>query len=164
MLAHHPVNEDWTLGGSIDYSRFDFEEPAKLLGIVQDPNVDVVDALAESTAVRIWIERRIVGHAPAMSAFVGAGLGVASLDVGDASGPRADGGRFASQTDAGSEILAFVVGGVRRPFGERWYAEAGLTVEEHFADWEIIDRISGARATVDDYLSWGVYAAVGLRW
>jgi hypothetical protein len=164
MLTHYSLNEDWTLGGAIDYTRFDFEEPAKLLGIAQDASIEAVDALAESTTVRVWIQRRLAGRRDATTLFVAAGLGAAFLDVPDVSGPTANGGRFDIETDAGNEILAFVLGGLHRPFGERWYGEAGLTLEQHFADWRMMDRASGARGTVDDYLSWGVYAAFGLRW
>jgi hypothetical protein len=163
MLAHYSLGEDWTLGAALDYSEFDFEEPAKLLGIVQDPGNEPVDALAESTAVRVWVERRIAGAA-ATSAFMGAGLGAAFLDVPDVSAPLASGGAFEIQTDAGTEILAFALAGVRRRFGERWYGEIGATLEHHAADWKVVDRVSGAQATVDSYLSWSIYAAIGLRW
>jgi hypothetical protein len=163
VIAHYSFGEDWRLGGALDYTEFDFEEPAKLLGIAQDPGIEPVDALAESTAVRVWAERRFAGGA-ATSAFIGAGLGVAFLDVPDVSGPRAGGGSFEIQTDAGTEILAFALAGVRRPFAERWYGEVGATLEHHQADWKVVDRVSGAQATVDGYLSWSIYAAIGLRW
>jgi hypothetical protein len=162
VIAHYSLDEDWTVAGAIDYAEFDFEEPAKMLGIAQAPDIEPVDALAESTAVRVWAERRIAGVAT--RAFLGAGLGAAFLDVPDVRAPRASGGAFDIHTDAGTEILAFALAGVRRPFGEGWYAEAGVTLEQHFADWKVVDRISGAQATVDDYLSWSLYAAIGLRW
>lgn len=39
-----------------------------------------------------------------------------------------------------------------------------LTGSQHFADWQIADRISGAQGSVDDYLAWGGHIAAGLRW
>lgn len=159
LLGRYALDERWTLGAAIDRTEYDFEEPAKVIGIAQRADLGPIDALAEATTVSVWIERRFTRHW-----FVGAGLGAASVDVPGTTGGRADGGRFDIRTAVDTEIIASVVGGVRWRFGERWYSEFALRADQHFADWKIADRVSGARGSIGDYLAWGGYLAVGLRW
>ena len=95
---------------------------------------------------------------------MGFGLGAASVDVPDVSGPTANGGQFDIHTDVGTEILLSGLAGVRRNFGENWYAEFRVHATQHFADWQVEDRISGASGSIDDYLSLGGHLAAGIRW
>jgi hypothetical protein len=53
---------------------------------------------------------------------------------------------------------------VRRNFGEHWYAEFRIHATQHFADWQVEDRVSGASGSIDDYLSLGGDLAAGIRW
>lgn len=164
LIAHFALDERWRLGAALDRSEYDVEEPAKLAGIVQSPAVEVIDALAEATTLSVWAERTLTDPTRATSLFVGSGLAAAFVDVPDVDGPRADGGRFDVRTDASTEFIVSLLGGVRHEFGERWYGEAAVKVEQHFADWVFVDRVGGARGSVDDYLTWGAYIAVGWRW
>ena len=77
--------------------------------------------------------------------FVGVGLGAASVDVPDVAGPRADGGQFDIHTEVSTEIIVTGFAGVRRKFGESWYAEFRVHATQHFADWQMEDRVSGAQ-------------------
>lgn len=164
LLAHFALDEHWRIGAALDRSEYDFEEPAKLAGIVQSPAEEPIDALAEATTLGVWAERTLTNPTRATTLFAGAGLGAAFIDVPDVAGPDANGGRFEIHTDAGTELTVALLGGVRRRFAERWYAEAALRVEQHFADWVVTDRVSGARGSVDDYLTWGAYITVGWKW
>lgn len=164
LIARFALDERWRIGAALDRAEYDVEEPAKLAGIVQSPVLGPIDALAEATTLSVWAERTLTNPARATTLFAGMGLGAAFIDVPDATGPRADGGVFDIHTDASTEILVFLLGGVRHQFGDRWYAEAALRADQHFADWVFVDRVSGARGTVDDYLTWGVYFAAGWKW
>jgi hypothetical protein len=164
ILAHYRIDERWTVGLAIDRTEFDFEEPAKLIGIVQDPALEPIDALAEGTVLSAWIERTFAQPEDVWIWFVGAGVGAASVDVPDTAGLRADGGQFDIHTEVDTEIIASVTGGVRRIFGERWFAEFGLRADQHFADWQMIDRVSGTSGSVGDYRALGGYLAISVRW
>jgi hypothetical protein len=164
LLAHYRMNERWTLGAAIDRTEYDFEEPAKHAGITPDPALDPIDALAESTALSAWIERTFPQREDRWIWFVGAGVGAASVDVPDAEGPTAGGGRFDVHTEVDTEIILSALGGVRRNFGERWFVEFGLRADQHFADWKVTDRVSGATGSVGDYLAMGGYLAISVRW
>jgi len=54
IFGTYKLNEDWYVGVGIDLASYDFEDPAKILGI---PTADSIDASADSTAVTAWIER-----------------------------------------------------------------------------------------------------------
>jgi hypothetical protein len=159
----YALNDDWAVGAELLLTEYDFESPAELLGITQDPSVEPVDALAEARTFSAWVERAVSGEG-ATAWFVGAGLGAASVDVPDAAGPRTDGGQFDIHTEVNTEILVTAFAGVRRAFGELWYAEFRIHANQHIAEWKIADRVSGARGTIDDYLSLGGQLAVGVRW
>ena len=48
-------------------------------------------------------------------------------------------------------------------FGERFLFEPALRLDQHFADWDVTDRVSGATASIDDYLLKGVHLAFAYR-
>jgi hypothetical protein len=164
IIGRYALNEHWSIGAAIDHMEYDFEEPAKVIGIAQDPTLEPIDALAEANVLSAWLERTFIRPQSPTTWFIGVGLGAASVDVPDVAGARADGGQFAIRTDVETEIIASLVGGVRRNFGGRWYAEFSLRADQHFAEWRIVDRVSGAQGSIDDYLALGGYLAVGIRW
>lgn len=160
----YALNDDWAIGGTLLLSEYDFETPAQVAGIDQSPSVEPIDALAESTQLQGWAERAFRTANGATTWFVGAGLGAASVDVPDVSGQRADGGQFDVHTEVGTEIILTGFAGVRRNLGERWYAEFRVHANQHFADWQVEDRVSGNTGSINDYSSFGGQVAVGMRW
>lgn len=164
IQGRYALNERWSIGAAIDLTEFDFEEPAKIIGIAQEPTLEPIDALAEATVISAWIERTFSGGQSPTTWFIGAGVGAASVDVPAATGLRADGEQFDVHTEVDTEIIASMMGGVRRNFGQRWYAEFSLRADQHFADWQIEDRATGATGSIDDYLAWGGHLAIGVRW
>ena len=165
VLAHLPINERWNVGIGLDRTEYDFEQPARLIGIAQDPALEPIDVVAEATVLSGWFERTLnPGTRHPTTWFVGAGLGAAFVDVPDASGPREDGGQFNIQTRADTEIIIFALAGLRRRLGERWYLEFAVRADQHFADWQMLDQLSGASGSIDDYLALGGYLAAGLTW
>jgi hypothetical protein len=163
VLIHYPFSDDWTFGLAVDRTEYDFEEPAKLLGITQAQELEAIDSVAEATVVSVWAERTFAPGGGRTTWYVGAGIGAAYVDVPDVSGARSDGGQFVIHTEADTEIIASMLGGVRRTFGESWYGEFGLRADQHFADWQFEDQVSGTSGTVDDYLAIGGHIAVGFR-
>jgi hypothetical protein len=164
ILVRYHWSERWLVGASVHRAEYDYERPAEIVGITQDPTVEVIDALAEATVVRGWVERSLFDESRPMRFFVGAGLGAAFTDVPDVAGPRADGGQFDIATEVDTEIIVSALGGLGRHFGERWYAEAAVRLEQHFADWRSVDRVSGAEGHIDDYLTWGIQISLAYTW
>lgn len=164
VTAAYALNELWRVAAAVDLNEYDFEEPAKIAGIIQDPTLEPIDTLAEATVVSVWAERSLSDPGSAWLWFAGAGLGASFVDVPDARGPRLGGGTFDIHTEVDTEIVVSVMAGVRRNFGSRWYAEFALRADQHFADWQVVDRVSGARGAIDDYRAFGGHLAFGMRW
>lgn len=160
----YALSDQWSIGGILAHTEYDFETPASIVGIVQDPSMEPVDALATATSVAAWAERTFIPDSGATTWFVGFGLGAASVDVPDVNGPTASGGQFDIHTEVGTEILLTGLAGVRRTLGKNWYTEFRVHATQHFADWQVEDRISGAGGSIDDYLSLGGQLAIGIRW
>lgn len=163
VFGHWRMSDHWSVGFAVDQTEYDFEEPALFVGLRQDPNIDPVDVLAEATTFSAWIERTYPRPGGRMDWFWGAGLGFASIDVPDAVGPLAGGGTFDIGTDAGSESIVSILGGLHRRLGGRWFFEFALRADQHFADWKLTDRVSGAKGAVDDYLALGGHFGIGFR-
>lgn len=155
LYGRFGVGGPWLVGVALDRASFDFERPAKTLGLEQEPSLEVIDAKAEAVSLSAWIERATPTASGRWIWNWTAGLGVAAPDVEDAQGPLEGGGSFDITTDAGTEIIASVTGGVRRLLGERWALDFGLRVDHHIAEWEVQDRVSGRTTTLDSYTGLG---------
>lgn len=153
-FGHWRMSDRWSLGLAVDRTEYDFERPAGIVGLRQDPNVEDIDAIAEATILSAWIERTWP-RPGRLEWFWGAGLGFASLDVPDATGPLEDGGTFDIATEVDSEVIVSLLGGLHLKLGERWIIELALRADQHLADWQVADRVSGNRGTVDDYRALG---------
>ncbi len=162
-FASYQLSDRWSLGFSVDQTEYDFEQPARLLGLSQDPNLDPIDVVAEATVFQLELRRAFDRPGGRWVWFLGAGLGAASIDVPDAQGPLAGPGTFDVQTEADTEIIASLLGGFQRRFGSHWFLEFSLRADQHFADWQLVDRVSGARGAVDDYLAFGGHLGLGFR-
>lgn len=160
LYLRYPLSANSRLGFALDYASGDFETPANILGLT---TVGVIDSTAEWTALSAWYEYLLGKPEDAWRWFVGAGLGVAFVEVKDVSGPLAGGGSFDITTDADDEILALFSAGLRRRFGARWSGEVALRVDHHFADWQMVDRVSGRSGEIDDYTAIGGYLGFSYR-
>lgn len=163
LFGHYRLSDRWKLGFAVDAAEYDFEQPARILGLTQSPNEEPIDVLAESTTVSAWIERLFGQPGGRTEWFGGAGLGFASIDVPDAAGPLAGGGQFDIETEADTEIVLHLLAGLRRHFGQRWALEFALRADQHFADWTLTDRVSGRTGSVDDYFAYGGHLGVSVR-
>ena len=165
-FLRYKLNDRWWLGFGVENSdEFDFERPAELLGLVQDPAVKVIDAKGSSTAFLAWIERVYGNDQRRLTWFWTAGVGFNSVDVNPVSGPLAGGGTFDLVTDAGSEFILSLGGGLRYYLGKnrRSALELAIRADQRFADWTIVDRQSGAVGTIDDYLASGLHFGYSFR-
>jgi hypothetical protein len=161
VFGHYRLNDRWSLGVAVDRTEYDFEEPARIVGLQQDPDLPPIDVVAEATVVSAWLQRDYGRGRTTW--FWGAGLGLASVDVPDAQGPLAGPGTFDIQTEADTEIIASLLAGVHRLLGDRWFLEFALRADQHFADWQLTDRVSGRTGAIDDYLALGGYLGIGFR-
>lgn len=161
LFGRYRLSDRWALGVGVDHSpEFDVERAPDLVGLVSP---EVIDAVGTSTAVTGWIEQTFRRPNGRWAWYWSAGLGINAVDVDDVSGPLVGGGSFDITTDAGTELLAVAALGGQRRFGESWGIEAALRAERHFADWDMLDRRSGATGRIDDYLVRGVHLAVTHR-
>jgi hypothetical protein len=163
LVGRWPLGELWSLGVGLDHSpEFDVERTPRMLGIEQDPTLEVIDSKATSTGLRAWMERRYP-RPGRLEWFWGAGAGVDSIDVDDVAGRDAAGGDFLIRTEAGTELHVGALAGLRFRMGRSWYGEAALRAEQHFADWKLTEATTGRTATVDDYLLTGIHFALSRR-
>lgn len=93
--------------------------------------------------------------------FWGAGLGFSSVDVDDVIGPTDAGGTFNIKTDVDTETVLMGSIGYRYPFANsQWSLQGALRIEQHLADWEVFDRVSGRVDNIDDYTVWGIHFGI----
>ncbi|MGH8251379.1 MAG: hypothetical protein ACREVI_11915 [Steroidobacteraceae bacterium] len=156
------LNDRWALGIGFDRSKFDYEEPARRLGLPIDPDAEPIDAKAEADIVSAFVQRAIA-KSERREWFVGAGGAIVFTDVPDITGPTATGGTFDIRTEVDRELIASLFGGVRQRFGERWFLQFTLRADQHFAAWEPEDRVSGAMGRHDDYFAYGGHLGIGYR-
>lgn len=90
-------------------------------------------------------------------------MGIGLVDVDDASDAVEGGGRYDITTDAGTEFIPALAGGLRLLLGERWEAEIAGRYSYHVADWDVRDRLAGRVASVGDYTTLGFYVGLGFR-
>jgi hypothetical protein len=149
----------WHIGIAFDDVTFDYETPNKPLGIV---SATVVDGTNDLSRASVLVERRYESDRR-WDWYWLAGFGAASVDAPNVVGLRADGIPFDIATDADDEMHVFAGGGLRRPLGVRWALETTLTIEYHTTDYELVDRVSGARATIEAQSPYGIAIGVSYR-
>ena len=127
------------------------------------PASAAIDSKAESQRLGVWLERRLGSPGGPTRWYAGLGLGVASVDVPDASGPLRDGGTFDVRTEVDTEWIASLALGWERHLGRRWTVDAAVRWEEHFADWQVVDAVSGRTGEIGDYFTYGAHLGIGWR-
>lgn len=154
LIGHYRLGGRWAVGFGIDHSaKFDVERAPDLVGLTSP---EVIDAVGTSTALTGSIERTFGPPGGRWEGFLSVGVGINSVDIDDVSGPLVDGGTFDISTDVDTEVLALAGLGGRWWFGNAWGAEAQVQGQRRFADWDLVDRVSGATGTIDDYTVRGI--------
>lgn len=163
LIGRRYLDNGWFVGGSVDAYAYDFERPASLLGITQDPDVDVLDADGTATVLAGFVGREYGDANTGFRWFWTAGLGAGFSSVDDLSGPLAGGGAFDLEFDSGTEIHLMTTVGTSWYFSSRWSASFTARVEHHIMDTKITDRISGAETSIDSQSPIGAYLSLNYR-
>ena len=161
VILHRKLSDEWYLGFSLENATdFDVERPNEELNI---DSVGEVDALGTMNMFTVVAERRYTLDSEGWVGFWNLGVGIADIDVDDADGDVKGGGTFDIKIDADTEtVLIGSVGALQR-LGEHWSARYEATLEQHIADWEIEDRVSGATDSYDDYTVYGLRVGMNYR-
>lgn len=159
----YALNDRWSVGFEVYLTEFDYEEPARRVGLPVDPDAPPVDAKAEQFIYSVLAERSFSPPDARRQWFLGGKAGVADTDVPVTTGFTADGNPYEIHTEVDREIIVSLFGGVRQRFGERWFGEFVVSADQHFAAWEPEDRISGATGRSGDYFAYGFHLGIGYR-
>jgi hypothetical protein len=163
IYGTYRLNDDWSIGLSFDQMEFDYEEPARRLGLPIDSDAEPVDAKVDQQIVAVSVLRSLSPPQASREWFVGAELGMAFTDVPVITGPTSGGGSFEIHTEVDRELIASLLGGVRQRFADRWFVELTLRADQHFAAWEPVDVVSGTQGRHDDYFAYGAHLGLGYR-
>ena len=159
----YALNERWSVGLGIYLAEFDYEEPARQVGLPLDPDAEPIDAKAEQMIYSAIVERSFSPPDARRQWFLGGKVGVADTDVPVVTGPTATGDTFEIHTEVDREIIVSLFGGVSQRFGEHWFADFTISADQHFAAWEPVDVVSGAEGRSDDYFAYGFHLGIGYR-
>ena len=159
----YALNDRWSVGLGIYFTEFDYEEPARQVGLPIDPDAEPIDAKAEQMIYSVIAERSFSEPDARRQWFLGAKLGVADTDVPVVTGLTATGDTFEIHTEVDREIIVSAFGGLRQRFGEHWFGEFTVSADQHFAAWEPVDVVSGAEGRSDDYFAYGFHLGIGYR-
>ena len=163
VIGRYRLNDGWFIGAGVDIYEFDYERPWRILGLEQDPNVDTIDALADSTVFSGSIGRLYNETDHGFDWFWTLGLGFASVSIDDLAGPTDTGGTFDLTFDAASEIHLMASLGSSYNFSEKWSTSFAARVEHHFMDVLITDSVSGNTAKLDSQSPIGAYLSLNYR-
>lgn len=161
VILHRQVSDDWYLGFSLENATdFDVERPNERIDI---DSVSETDALGTMNMLTVVAERRYMLDSEGWIGFWNLGGGIADIDVDDADGDVEGGGRFDIAIDVDTEyVLIGSIGALQR-LGDHWSARYEATLEQHFADWEIRDRVTGRTDAYGDYTVFGLRLGLSYR-
>ena len=163
VLGRYKLDNGWFIGAAIDSYEYDFERPAKVLGIKQDPAEDVIDAAADHTAISGSIGRLYNETSRGFDWFWSLGLGFASPNVDDVTGPTDTGGTFDITFDVGNEIHLLGALGTSYNFSPNWSASFIARLEHHFLDVTMTDSVTGNTAKLDSQTVMGASLSLNYR-
>jgi opacity protein-like surface antigen len=159
LVGRWRISDDWRIGVAFDSLTFDYETPNKALGIVA---VSVVDGTNDLSRVAVFVERRFDTRRR-WDPYWLAGVGTASVDAPNVAGARTGGGAFDIATVADDEIHFFAGGGLQRQVGKDWLLDATFTFEHHDTNYQLLDRISGARGSIGSHSPYGIALGASYR-
>ncbi len=147
------------IGMGIDALSDTLDDPAEALGLETSsgspPSADV-----NADVISVWVRQNFNIESPSLTPFALAGLALSSIHMENHRGQLTDGTAYDLRTNAGTEHVFLIGGGVQFRLFRAIEAEAGLRAEYHLANWTIEDRVSGAYVAADDYFT--LAAHVGL--
>lgn len=162
VVGRYKLNNGWFIGAAVDSYEYDFERPAKVLGIPTDPDADVIDANGDYTALSGSIGRLYNETNRGFDWYWTLGLGFASPNVDDVSGPTEAGGTFDITFDVGSEIHVMGALGTSYNFSNKWSVGFTARLEHQFLDMTMTDTVSGNTTKLDSQTAMG--ASIGFNY
>lgn len=163
VIGRYRLKDGWFIGAGLDAYKYDFERPYLLVGIEQDPDVDVIDADGENTVLSGFFGRLYNETDRGFDWFWTLGVGFASPDVEDVSGPTDTGGTFDLTFDVGNEIHLMATLGATYNFSSSWSTSFAARVEHHFMDILITDTVTGNTGKIDSQSPVGAYLSLNYR-
>ena len=161
FILHRKLTDEWYLGVSLENATdFDVERPNEELDI---DSVSETDALATMNMITVVAERRYALGSDAWTGFWSLGGGIADIAVDDADGDVEGGGRFDIEIEADTEYVLIGGAGAMQQLGEQWSARYEATLEQHFADWDVKDNVTGRTGSYDDYTVFGLRLGLTYR-
>lgn len=160
VYGRYRLRPNWHWGFGVDFLSFDFERPYRVLGLQSTVEND---APASNTVIHTSLEYELRRGSPNWVPFILGGIGVGIVDVDDVRGDLLGGGTYDITTDGGTEVIPMVGVGLRYLLGNRFAAELGFRAQYHIGGWDVVDRTSGRKGSVDDYLAYGAYAGLVFR-
>jgi len=115
------------------------------------------------TMLTLVAEKRYSGESDNIRWFWNAGVGVNDVKMDDVQGPVEGGGAFDIETVTDTEFVLLGGGGLIHDFAASWSARYELTLQHHFADWKVRDRVTGNTGVIDDYSIYGVRVGMTYR-
>ena len=150
----------WYVGAALDTSpEFDIEYPLTFLNLLGPEE----DSVGTSTMLMAFAERRYSVGVKKLQPFWSLGLGINSIDVDPLTGVLDNGDNFDLRVDAGTETVIEGSVGLRVQFSDHWSAISRLATQHRIADWSVVEQVSGASTTIDDYTVNAFHIAVGYR-
>lgn len=157
LIGHYKYSDKWYLGVALDHSpEFDFERTASRVGLKQDSNVADIDAKGTLLQISAFAERRYPDDAGNIEYFWTLGAGISEIDMDDVSGPLQGGGNFEISTTTDTELVIVGSIGMQHRLSENWSGRYAFSIDHHFADWKLKDRVSGNTGSIDDYGIYGI--------
>lgn len=150
----------WHLGAAIDHAVFDYERPNDILGIASP---EETDGSNDFTRVSAWLEQRYDLPDRRWNWFWTAGLGFAIVNADEVRGTTTAGGAWDIVTDAQDELHLLLSTGLRRTMGQRLVLEGAMHLEHHATDYELTDRVSGARGSIGSQTPYGFSFGLSYR-
>ena len=147
----------WSVALSLFKSDFDFEDPAD--NLFEQSGTPVTDASIDLFMVSATARRHFLEPGGTFDLYVGAGLGAAFPDSGEAVNlPQVD---IEVEGSAGPEIH-IVVGGAWRMFGP-FHLTAELRLMHSFTEFEAEDRLTGETETESGWTGYGLGLGLEFR-
>ncbi|MBT8434463.1 MAG: hypothetical protein KJN95_07365 [Gammaproteobacteria bacterium] len=161
VVLHRKLSDEWYLGFGLDNATdFDVERPNERVDI---DSVKETDALGTMNMISVVAERRYALDSEGWTGFWNLGGGVADIDVDDADGDVKGGGTFDIEIDVDTEYLLIGSVGAMQRLGEHWSARYEATMEQHFANWDIKDKVTGRTDSYSDYTVYGLRIGLNYR-
>jgi len=93
--------------------------------------------------------------------YLSAGIGAGIIGDEDVSGSTETGAIYNIETDAGTEIIPNIILGIDWSFSDEWFLELAARADYHIADWDVEDKVSGAKESIDSYFAYGFQLGIG---